>query len=604
MKGITKICSYINGNKYLSVLVIIVITGLFDGPFLQLSQPLAVDEFSSILLPVYLVGGETSVKEVVSTLGFHGWGHTVLLTPLFAFIDSAVIRYKLLLLECLIFRMTAAVLSYVLLKNCLKVDNGVALVAAVACNLSTMTADETTVLSALTEIPIAFICVLFTTLVYRGILCETKKIKKVLCAVSASICVAYSVAVHSRSIIIIFSIVLVAILYMLLERKKKLYVLVFFVSFFVITIVINYFQTNIEAILYSVGEGEKLNNTVSTVMSSAGVRLSSLMDGFKIKMFGFLSLMASFSLYTFGMVWIFAYANIWMIFTELKKKFKNKVYEVNKCIYGSSFAILTFGGMNFAIAISMKNLILDENYKWLTYIRYGKPFLWLVMLLGIYVLYHSSINLKRLGMAAFLTHFFLSKFFYVVVADLLDSSGYRMGYTVFNRIFCNTKLAREYFGMAMVCGIISFLAVMFFLRKRKNIIMSLLLITIISLPVIYSSYKYFIKRDGSYFNVADSSVELADALGEETIKYGGSKRYYLYFTWNSSNKERIVFVNNIDKNLNVDFKGDMILSDIANLDIPGYECFALDDNEYIYLNNNADYEKVKAFLAEDHVNVP
>lgn len=572
-------------KRYLIAMIMLVC--LVDGIFFSMRYMQNTDEFTSIAVPAFYANLDW--RDLTAGANFHGYGMTILLAPIFNFVSNGVILYKLCLVECLILRIICVVLSFIILNKYFNIIEKYAFLICLICNFSTLSPDDGSALSAMSEVPMALVLVVLSFLSIKYFECEKEKTKYVLLMLIA-LTLAYSTTIHSRSIIIIFSFFCTFFLYLILEKrfskldlKRILYFLLFFAIVFV---TVYYVDGLIHDVIY---QTESVTNTTATVASTKITgNIKKLADFSLVRtaLKTLLSLLGSFTLYSFGMIWIVLSLNTCYVINEFREKWRDRAYKLEPLWYLAVFGIIGWCAMNAAIAMSSTGAVRAQNYRWLTYIRYAKPFTWGLMLSGFAILFLEKYRKKPMWVLAIIGIVCSSVFFMVKTVTLLDESGYGMGYTIFNRIFYTMGTARSYFSIyfavfTICCGIIMILMV------KKKWTQGMLFYLAVSMVIFGAQFMSFYGKNLGLGELTDEIVCLLDNRTEDTawkIYYTGTSGVFNMYLRIALPDEDIYFVED-ETDLNLD-EG-ILLTDYIEEDSEWYRyCVVkLDENEYLVTAN-------------------
>ena len=578
-------------KKY--VLILIGLVCLIDGIFLGITRMQSTDEFTSLAVPAFLAGKDWS--DLVSKYNFHGYGITILLTPLFYFIKNGVLLYRVCLIECLLIRVISSVLTYKILRKELGASENWALWSCILVNFSTLNADDGLALSAMSEVPMAFVLLLVSIAMIKMWTSENTKKKLALLSVIGFI-LAYATIIHSRVIIIWAAFFLTNLIYIIREKKGLLkelkYVCFFAILFIAFWFLINQVDQLIYSELYKRGNSEVANTTMY-VAGNIGGQLKKLLNFNYIKMciFIFVSLLSTQGYYTFGTIWIVVIFNVYYILKNIKrKKDASEKEKINILLYLSLFAVLGWIGMNAAIALSSVKVVLyNENYRWFTYIRYAKPFMPVMAMTALAICYKEKVNKKLTLIGTTVATILSCLFIEFKIAPLLDNSGYGMGYNLFNRIFYSNQTATEYFHIYTWIYIIVIAAIMLCIWKEKNLA-GCITVLIVSGVVLGAQTEYAYDRDSKIEQTVDATENLLENQIEDSglkIYYYGSGEKYNQYIRVAFEAEKIYYADDID---NIDLTKSVLLTDFTDVKAGAYQdsyVLHLDDNEYIITKSEA-----------------
>lgn len=568
------------------VLILIGLVCVINGIFLGITRMQNVDEFTSIAVPALLSGKDWS--DLTVNYSFHGYGFAILLTPVFALLKSGTALYMACLAGALILRVGCVVLAYHMLRKYLEVSEYPAFWISILCDVSVFKADDGSALSAMSEIPMAFVLMLLSVFLIKYWVSEKGKKRYGLLAALAFVLV-YATTIHSRALIIWAAFFVTGIIYYIREKqsiKEILKQLVFFgcmlIVFFLAVKLLNNF---IYSELYQASGGKEIANTTMAIAGTTGKQLKKLLDMNLLKMiiYIFAALLSSYGIYTFGTSWLLLALNVWYIVKNIKRN-PEESYAKKVLLYLSMFGTLGWFGMNAAIAItSVKVVVYTENYRWLTYIRYAKPFLTIMALTGLVILVREIIPKKAMVITSMALMFLSCLFVWFHMAPLLDETGYGMGYTTFNRIFCNTMSAVSYFGVAGWVCLAIFAVILYCIFKEKYLIGTVLFM-LASLVVFGAESVYFYTANDTNEKLTNATELLLGNNYNEidgTIYYHGINGKYNQYLRMALANENIFYAQD---GSDIDLADSVLLTDSVDVKDDAYQdsyVLQLDNNEYI-----------------------
>ncbi len=581
-------------RKYVIILIITII--LIDGIYLRISCLQNPDEFTSIAVPAFLSGMDWS--DLVANNGFHGYGFTILLTPFFYLAKLGVNLYKICLVGCLCVRIGCVLLSFRMLTKLFDMTPFKAFFICALCNFSTFNPDNGEALSALSEIPFTFILILLSFFMAKFLCCNKSK-HKIISLIIIAIALAYSPTIHSRAIILWIAFACVGLIYFFREkdfsRENIRNLLIFVIALIVFILLVYSLNNNIFSELYAKAASNVSNTTVSELgRTTRSLKRLTNPEFFKETFLIFISLVSSYSLYTFGVIWIILALNIWYIVNYIKNK-EEQTYAPSKAVwYLSIFSMLGWLGMNLAISISSVNAVLnDGNYRWLTYIRYAKPFTWMLCICGLIIFWKIKINKIAVWIMSSIGVVLSCATFFFKIAPKLDSNGYGLSMSIFRRVFAHTYVAVKYFNKLMVICLIVY-CIIALLMIYENHYMGLTVYLAITLAVFGYSTSYSFTIDASHKAYSNASIALLSSQEINfNVLYSGSRDY---------NYDLRVSIPEMDMHYikdftDVDLKEDMLLTNSEDV-VENYtdsHIISLDENEYAITNN----ENICDFLIDN-----
>lgn len=574
------------------VLILIGLVCVINGIFLGITRMQNVDEFTTIAVPALLSGKDWS--DLTVSYSFHGYGFAILLTPVFALLKSGTALYMACLIGSLILRIGCAVLAYHMLRKYLEVSEYPAFWISILCDISVFKADDGSALSAMSEIPMALVLMLLSVLLIKYWISENGKKRYGLLAALAFVLV-YATTIHSRALIIWAAFFVTGIIYYIREKqsiKEILKQLFFFGCMLIVFVLAVKLMNNfIYSELYQASGGKEIANTTMAIAGTTGKQLKKLLDINLLKMiiYIFAALLSSYGIYTFGTSWLVLALNAWYIVKNIKRN-PEESYAKKVLLYLSLLGTLGWLGMNAAIAItSVKVVVYTENYRWLTYIRYAKPFLTIMALTGLVILVREIIPKKIMVIVSMALMILSCLFVWFHMAPLLDKTGYGMGYTTFNRIFCNTMSAVSYFGVAGWVCLAVFAVVLYSIFKEKYFIGTVIFM-LASLVVFGAESVYFYTANDTNEKLTDATEGLLKNNYNEidgAIYYHGINSKYNQYLRMAFANEELLYADDISE---VDLEKAILLTDYVDTTDKVYQdayIMQLDDNECVVTESEA-----------------
>lgn len=584
-KGIHPICS-----KWILFLIISAI--LIDGVYLTLDYMTNTDEFSSIAVPAYLSGKNWS--DLCSNLDFHGYGSVILLSPFFQFLKTGVEIYKLCQVECLVFRIICMLLTFYIVHVFGGIEERESFFITVICNFSVISPEDGVALSAMTEVPLSLILLIVCYLILK---IDEKQLRY---DIFLGVVLAISMVVHSRAIVVIGATVIVLLTYCVINKKITKNAIVFVLALAGCVYMVSLCDAEIQRVVYRLAEGEQLDTNTFTLASTRTIPyLAKLFDVELLKTIciTFLSLLGSYTVYTFGFIWIVLISNIWYLISEVKNKFGKRDYKIDVFWYVVLFGVVSWLGMNVAISISSTGSVLAENYRWLTYIRYAKPFTWILSMTGMTILYKRNGTKQMILFVSFVLSILVIELFLRVTVPILKDSGYGLGYSAFNRIFYEGQDIESFF---LVYGRIAILVLLIFCLNGDKIIRSMIVYMLLSLIVFGQNYNYSKERDnvmGKLTNATTALISSDEFESNVEIYYTGSNRFTMYLRM-ALPEQNMYYISNLSEVEEGVLERGIIIVDSIDEQMQNMNCYTimLDDNEFVLTDNSEIKENIENIM--------
>lgn len=478
------------------------------APYITYKTIVTTDEFVSIAVPYYFLGADW--RDFVSNLKYHGYGATILITPLLK-LYSGIYPYRLFLGEALFFRWAITIITFRLVYTYFCISPLKSSIVALLCCFGTLGNFTYSELNVLTELPLALICVCCA---WYFLGC-----KSYFSSTLIAFILGYTVLIHARFIVIWISFFIAG----WHNYKSKCYKK----KMFIYTCVLLMLFGGCFYLLQS--------NTISVLFGTANSNVSNTLDKFtttdrligyfqslaSLKMLviteNLLSLVASFTYYSFGFIWLWIFAII-----AFYKDASPRLTTVDiRSI--SVFSLFSWLFMNFLIAVRSVDAVDAGLHKKYTYIRYAIPFTWQIVFLGTAIIFSNYHILKRIIIRAFIADLTFESYFYFKILPIISSTGYeRKGGFEY---LLNTELnTTSFFSILYITTKICLLAVM--LVHYKGIKFFWAPYAIISAIALVNNYNTFFERSDNFYKRCDQSVnyimENSTYLSDYNVYYYGS----------------------------------------------------------------------------------
>ncbi len=545
-----------------------------------------VDEFSALAVPATLAGYDWS--DAVSISGWHGWGMTILLTPLFAIFDDAVIVYRLSLLLCLFFLVIVTMLVYKILTKHLGLNWILSLLISISYIIGTLTMDNVDGLSLLSEIPLGGLVMLSIYLLYE--LFEATKKKRIILSGLLGIVLAYCYLLHSRCIVIYFSFLLTFVLYKFIFGKNIVHLVLFPVCFVGALLLLYFINGRITEHIYMAQSVQTLPNESTKIISDLDYLLLPLLDINMIKLiiFQMLCQLGTLTLLSGGFVWVLIIGTV----IQVKKSFENRKIHNNrdqKLFIMATFGILSIIFTMLSVALVALGPVIEGDLRWLTYIRYLKPFLGAIYLTGSYsvcMLMKNKGYLYGIGCGAAASVLFINVW-------MLDALRVRQGlsYSILNNLIFENDILLYftfYSKLVLICAFLYIIVI-----KKRKVILSFSIFLVLSIIFNMQITDNIVTRnDVLVENVSESMLIVEEFFHDDRVKIycdGNSNAYCFYMQF---------FAYDIPLSLlseydNVVWEETLLLSDInRDQEINALYKLQLAEKQFAYTSNQDIYNQL------------
>lgn len=570
-----------------NIILIVLILIIVNIPYMQFGTYSNSDEFTSLAVPAYLSGKDWG--ETASLSGFHGFGFTIFLTPFFKFINDAKKAYQCVIVLALIVKIVYALLFNYILSHVCHIENFISSLATIAYVCGPLGPDDSCSLSSMSELPFA-LCVLLS--MYFIIIAETKTGKKRFgYSFLSGLAIGYSYTIHSRCIIFLIMMLATYLVYFL--AYKKVYgniiglLLGIGVSVGVLILATNYIKQNI----YYAIQSEELANDTATVIKSSSYLIEKIFDIEKLKValgtFG--SLMSSVTLVSCGFFAFIFVSCIYCIIIGVKRRIEGSIFIL------AVFSLLSVCAMNFCISLTSTGSVAGGDYRWLTYIRYCKPFLGTGFLVAIYSIYNSNLFAEK-KLRNYFWLCIVGSVIYINCSLAIKLSGkYGLNYSIINRIFYNpnTITVTGYFA-AFSLVIISFSLFLIWCLRKKWSVQFLIVCIIIFSVINMEQTDFYVKSNAESVKKTDQSaliiknVELPDGVifvGDATrVTYSMLLQYAVF-------NKTLHYSSDLENSWN----NVVLCTDISEYEGSNYR-IQVDEGEYMYTSNEEAYLLLNQYL--------
>ncbi len=557
-------------NTFIEVAVLVLFVIAINAIYLRIRYFMNVDEFPSIASALWLGGRDWS--SVTSLSHYHGYGHLLIMSLFTKLFSDGVVFYRFCMILMIVYRIVLSVLSYFIFTGTFQIKGKYALLAIMLLSVSKCAPDSSAPNSAMTELPLCLISLAICIFIKRFNY-STKAVYAILIGLLS----AFAVLIHSRALIIQFSVMMV-VLYMIISSERKVWikaVICLIISFAICYIAFKQLDKGVIKALFS-SENVKVSYSkiVSKKLSGSAILLYISKERLPEEIKLFFSLMASWVFYSYGTITFF----IGTLVAFILKKRKKEEMGLRYCIV---FSLSCWVVMNGSIALQSIGSITSGNLRWYTYVRYSNPFTWLIVIFALIVLIKYNFWNKKIALISLIVNAVLCKWFINNIATVLDESNYGMNYTAFNTFWLKEPKAVAYF-TTLFALILAVSILILFTNKRSLLAVSISVLSFISLWFYIQTYEYNIDKDNiSYYSIDKSVDYISSASGAGNIYVTGSTKYCIYLQFGAFDRN-LIYAEEIDTDELSE--NDIVLSDVSWKDRPDYVSeVILDENEYLYM---------------------
>ena len=523
---------------------------------------------------------------------YYPTGFSVIPAFFFRITSNPVIVYRLLLVYIVLLQIVSYILVYKILIRFLGQGHRAAAVGAFAYSISSFSPQSG--LYYMSEIPYA-LSVLMILYFLLASVDEDRKKKKIYSVFCGAV-LAYSYSIHSRFLVSVVVVFLIIVLYGFKYKKQILHIGFFLLSFVVILILTCCWVKSVQNVLY-----KPLENIRSAALTGNDpfTRLPFLknyiqkflqVENWKQFILRLFSLMGSYTLLTGGMVWTVFMSGIHTLKREIKENLQNRYLFII-----AVFGLVSFFGMNCLIA--MTGVMNIQQTKWLTAIRYSRPYIGILFILFFAILWEKRIDKKKLWEGIILSLCsllvviqYVGPVYENTPHNYVDAVGWMRYY--FFYVFQQNINSIEFFlvatKIAILIGAVLYMALYF--NKSKTAI--LILIGYSLLHITSENQWNLIKESRVNYDMVDGSIAFMEKYGDrikipiyftQKGSYAGKLRFGLF----SYDMHYILYAENL---YNIDYFDALLFSDQKNLFEDNQQsrpqvCFEIGQSEYIYTSN-------------------
>lgn len=581
-----------------------------------------MDELSTMSTGAYFGGCDwTAITK--STGFYYGGGFTILLAPLFRFIDDSALLYKCILSICAVLQSVSAPISYHLLDYYFGVkDRAFKAIASVACSFFVVTR----AMEMYNEHPV--ICMMW---IIAWILCalvynqENKK-KKVLLTILLFAAMSYILTLHARTQVLWIAVAMVIVFYYIFYKKILVSVIPGIISACGCYLASKAFNRMVKTVVWGWVEGKKLRNSEAKM----AISLELLEDPASWSaivniIFGQLNTITIFSggLLVFIAVLLFLFYKNSITERITSKQVLSDVEGENKMramllVVSVTFVLCTFGtivAQSGTVWLTKMITALTETaygqeaygYKAVTYVRYMGPYLGPVIMAGMVMIYHKKDELKKYICPASITLVCLQ----IIWLGFILPHIYRVTSACevfvpfsFFKIKGDEPMTAVVYLMGTVVLIFAFVAMMIGFFKKKEKVSLIIFAMLLIYQYTYSAIYWDGAQANNYYNASDAGTQLIQEIKEETENDDLFDKIYVY--------DKKTTVQRIHSTYQMLLKDETIIrhlpnekveeavvfsNELVHLETLGsdYRWAQLDENEYIFVKGE-DYIN----LFEDH----
>lgn len=543
------------------------------------------DEFGYIANTAFF-GGYNWNPYTGNMTPYYNIGFSIFVSFIFRICKDIVTIYRLLLLYIVFLESILFIFVYLISNRHLKMNTTQSSIIALMYSMGTMAPQNA--LYYMSEVPFALNFIMIIYCILEAHNCK-KTYKEKIYVVFSGILTAYSYSVHTRFLIILVTLIVVFFSYYIIFKETLIDYWLFIVSFIFSFVLVFIWIKEVQGILYMstiIGRDVTGNDALTRLTYiPTYIKTFFSFDNCLFFIGNFLSLLTSMSLITGGLVWIFLINGIQAMCLFIK----NKEKYVSKYVLTVT-SLVSFLGMN--ILVAMNGVTNVYELKWLTFIRYCKPFVGLLLIVGMESIYKRTLNKKCITssvIAIGITGITIINYMIPKMNNACTGHTDISPVGWFQYYFYKNQSTSEYFysffTLMFMCTCIYIYSIVY--KKIKYIVITFLLISSL---LCYSENKF-------NSNISMKNYEMCDATLDYMNKYKGKINVPIYFMQGTySGRVRCVlfdttmeYILEKEELKKINYEEAVLLSDNLNLFkemkvCPKY-CFELDKYEYMYTSN-------------------
>jgi len=554
-------------------LIIIFFVCLLDGIYLRFNILLIGDEYTSIAVPASFAGIDWT--SLTGSQSFHGYGFTIFLTPIYKFFKDLNI-YQAYLAQNLLIRCVNGVLVYFIVGHFLKNNRINKITIAVLADICSFGFLGGVLLcgveASMVTIVLAIVLLLLNSHGDLG---------KPSISIPIFFLSAYTITLHARAVIFISVILVIYLLWLVKNRSRYKGFIIYMCLFGLLLAIVGLTHKQILSFIFIPQEkhGGAVGNTMSSfVNENVFAKLSPDMLVHVIEVF--FAIMCSYIFYSFGIICPVVLVSIKAVIREIKSKSPDysRIY-VYLYIFLSWLVVVAMYSGKGAYEVYVRN-----NYKPLSFIRYGIPYAYVIIIIGFLLLLTEKENGKNIVLSL-LVGLVLCKIYILAIAPQFVG---RSQITYF-QYFILGKADKDfvsYFTLLFTLIVILSIIVLLFSKFNKFLPYCLLLLYFgFSMIARYDNYTFWNDKYSETYESINAASDKINNLDEAEkndmdfymlgdIGYCKSLQVlnaYIPFTYLRSADE----INYIESD------NPYIFTDTYIDSIDGWEISALDNNEYL-----------------------
>lgn len=577
-------------ENYLSYVCIILMSIFQIYWILQYKFYVQSDDFGYMANAAYFAGYSWN-NYTGDMTPYYNIGFSYLPAIFFRMTLNPTIVYRLLLIYILGLQILSYIFVYKIFIKFLRQNKAAASIGALVYSVSIFSPQSG--MYFMSEVPYAFTLLILIYFLLSSI--NATNAKRIVYSVTCGAVLAYSYSVHTRFLVSVVVVLLVLFLYALTYKKHILNRGAFILSFAVILVITYYWVKSVQNILYKPTDG--LREVSQVTGNDAFTRFTYIpayikkflnIESWKQFLLSFFSLMGTYTLLTGGFIWIVIISSINMLRKEVKQK------SLGRNIFVLTlFGLISFLGMNCLVAAN--GVMAIAQTKWLTAIRYSRPYVGILFIVFFPILWGRHINKKELiGAAAGSLCSLLIVVQYVgpvyEKAAYLNVSAVGWMKYFFFYVYRNVK-PMEYFLTATQISLLIGISLYLLLHSNRSKVALIILVGYSLSHTVSENQWNLINESEKNYKTVDGTIAFMERYRDEILvplyfmqgSYAGKLRFGLF-------SDKMTYILNKEDLYDIDYSNAVLFSDRTDLyDVEGLDkpmaCFEIDKNEYVYTSN-------------------
>lgn len=560
------------------------------------------DEVFLFYIPAKLAGIDW--PSCMENYRYYGYGFSVFLTPLFKYMDNSIYLYHMVLIIVALLQLIIPIICCYLLKNFFYLKNLLPIVLITTiCNYSICVSCTYMYNEHIYIVWIWIVFLLLTKLWQEG----NNKKKKFKYSILLGLSFVGALTVHQRAVTLVLTFVILYFFMWFFLKKRIAYiipiVLIYGTGNFINTRLMQYFVNLLQG-----SDGIAKKNL--TDISNTSVNMSISLRAFQDKDYvvavirTILGNLNNWNIYTVGLGVLSLVLSTYFIYLLFKRQIdKEQKKLLYFCIFSILAILITIAGLTNSWSFGIKEAYLSNNashdsLRGLTYTRYYIAYFHPAILAVLSYVFHYPNDYIKLFRYVVLLSGVLLLYNLKMITPLMKNVESGLGslqiYTP--NTYGVGEMIPEYYVIATFFFIFILFALFFLFRKKKIMALSLIC-ALICWKYIYNAYLGYATIAKENYQYADSSYKIINKLDPDIPIYICPRNIDTTDFFNEVqflNMKRKLYREVPKEGLKEAIYITPYPQETEKLLEDGYQCFQLDDEEYMYVKG----ESIVCFVQE------